>query len=498
MNEDEFRKAGHDAIERIIAYHKSLNATPPATSSSAPQVLSQVSPGYLASNISTAFPEHGVSFAEIQKDFEQAILPGITHWQSPNFMAYFPANSSFPAILGDMYSDMVTCAAFNWQASPAVTELETIVLDMLADALSLDPGFKSHGTGGGVIFGSASEASLTMMIAARDRYLESSEDSVPIERLVVIVSDQTHSGIEKAAKLLRVRCHKITTKKEDDYGMTGEALALALSHLRSENLHPFFIGLTLGTTATCAIDHFQSIEPLLSESDNQPIWSHLDAAYAGTAMILPHLQHHLQYTHTFDSFVTNPHKWLLTNFDCTTTWLKNRNFLTKAMDMTPEYLKNKHSESGLVVDYRNWGIPLGRRFRALKLWFVIRSYGLSGCRAHIQRHLDYSDVFVDLVNRNPDMTIIGTPRFALCVLRFATDRVTRLVHEKITREGKLFLTGTVVGGEFVIRVVGAAPDVREEHLVGAYRVLVDAHEIVKADLEKSEKNEKRLEEEEEE
>lgn len=375
-------------------------------------------------------------------------------------MAYFPANSSYPGILADMYSDMLTCAAFNWQASPAVTELETIVLDMLADGLSLDPGFKSQGTDGGVIFGSASETSLTMMIAARDRYLathSTNQAPIPVEKLVVIISDQTHSGVEKGAKILRLNCHKVATRKKNEFGITGTALSAVLQQLRRDGLHPFFVALTLGTTATCAVDDFASIAPVLNRRENNSVWTHLDAAYAGTAMLLPSLQHYLKHTENFDSFLTNPHKWLLTNFDCTTAWLKDRNSLTTAMDITPEYLKNVHSESGTVTDYRNWGIPLGRRFRALKLWFVIRTYGLSGLQQHLQRHLDYSDRFVSLVRSDPDMTIVVPPRFALCVLKFETDEITKAVHKKITDAGKLFLTTTVVANEVVIRVLGASP-----------------------------------------
>ena len=464
-SEEEFRKAGYAAVDRIIEYNRSLAALAPADKEQS-HVVSQVEPGYLSSLIPREIPEHGEPLSTIQDDLEKHIMPGITHWQSPNFMAYFPANSSYPGILADMYSDMLTCAAFNWQASPAVTELETIVMDQLARAIGLSTDFQSQSQGGGVIFGSASEATLTMMIAARDKYVTS------VDKLVVIYSDQTHSGAEKAAKLLGLKTHKIKTRREDEYGITGESMSLALQELREQGLQPFFVILTLGSTSLCAVDDFSSLKPVLK---GQNLWVHLDAAYAGAALILPSQQHYINdHLDLFDSIDMNAHKWLLTNFDCSCLWLRDRQPLIAAMTTDPAYLQNKHSESGLVTDYRNWGISLGRRFRALKLWFVFRSYGLEGLRDHIQRHLDYSEKFTSLVRENKDMTIVGTPRFALCVFKYKND-LTKAVYERINAEGRLFLTSTIVDGETVIRVVGCAPSVTEAHLVGAYNVLVDTY-----------------------
>ncbi|CCG83216.1 Aromatic-L-amino-acid decarboxylase [Taphrina deformans PYCC 5710] len=499
MDAEQFKQHAHAAVDRIIAYNRNLSATPPSSQEidASQLVTSRMSPGYLASRLPSTIPAEGESFESIQADLEAHIMPGITHWQSPNFMAYFPANSSYPGILGDMYSDMLTCAAFNWQASPAVTELETIVMDMLGSAIGLHEGFRSGGEGGGCLFGSASEAVLTMMMAARDRYLDDAEagyqslphgsggaetgTTVGVDQLVAIVTDQTHSGVEKAAKLLRIKCHKVTTTSADDFAMTAAALEDALTDLRGRGLHPFFACMTLGTTPTCAVDDMPGLKSIFSRPENRVIWTHLDAAYAGSAMILPSMQHYLAGSEDYDSFEFNAHKWLLTNFDCSCLWLQRRRYLIAAMDITPSYLRNEMSDAGLVTDYRNWGIPLGRRFRALKLWFVMRTYGLAGLREHIQRHLAYSDKFVDLVQGNRDMEIIAPPRFALCVLKFRDgDAVTRSVYERINREGKLFLTASVVAGDFVIRVVACAPAVTEAHLVGAYETLVRTYENVKA------------------
>lgn len=499
MDDEAFRDAGRVAVERIIQYNRSLAATPPSSHPGAADhlVTSQVTPGYLAPLIPSTVPEQGESFEVIRDDLERHIMPGITHWQSPNFMAYFPANSSYPGILGDMYADMLTCAAFSWQASPAVTELETIVLDMLASAMGLDPAYRSSGEGGGCLFGSASEAVLTMMMAARDRFLDDPDSAdfrrtaaaatgreVGVGDLVAIVSDQTHSGVEKAAKLLRIRCHKVATTREDGFAMTGASLDAALVSLRRAGLCPFFLCLTLGTTAVCAVDDFATVTPVLDRPENGGIWTHLDAAYAGSALVLPSMQHHLRGTESYDSFEFNPHKWLLTNFDCSCLWLRRRRYLIAAMDITPSYLRNPQSDAGLVTDYRNWGIPLGRRFRALKLWFVLRTYGLAGLRTTIQDHLSHSAALVALVRANGDMEVFTEPRFALCVLRFREgDVVTRLVYERINASGKLFLTGSEVGGHFVIRVVGCSPHVREEHLLGAYETLVSTYEAVLQEIE---------------
>ncbi|BFZ55718.1 hypothetical protein PYCC9005_002759 [Savitreella phatthalungensis] len=361
-------------------------------------------------------------------------------------------------MLGDMYSNMLTCAAFNWQASPAVTELETIVLDMLADGLGLGGDFKSQGTGGGVLFGTASEAVFTIMIAARDRYLSNHPDATA---LTVIFSDQTHSSTQKAANLLGLRSVKVKTQAEDDYRITSHNLAIAL---QEAGRHVFMIVSSYGATNACAVDDLDAVHKVAVERD---AWVHVDAAYAGAALICP--EYHADFTKA-DSIDINAHKWLLTNFDCSCAWLRERKYLLQAMDITPSYLRNQHSDQGRVTDYRNWGIPLGRRFRSLKLWFVLRTYGLEGMQKHIRQHIEYGEAFAELIKTDPDMELAASPRFALTVFRFkAGDVVTKNVYERINTEGRLFLTSTILSGQFVIRVVSASPHTRLEHLHGAYR-----------------------------
>ncbi|ORY82057.1 pyridoxal phosphate-dependent transferase [Protomyces lactucae-debilis] len=493
MDAETFRKAGYAAIDRIIEYHQTLGQVPPAdVQMQAPssandaslkhltsKVVSQVEPGYLGQLIPSVVSELPVPFAQLQQQLEQAIMPGITHWQSPNFMAYFPAQSSFPAILGDMYSDMLTCAAFNWQASPAVTELETIALDALGKAMGLDEGYLSAGKGGGVLFGTASEAVLTMMIAARDRYLRRRPE-IKVDQLVVLITDQTHSGVEKAAMLLGLTCRKLKTHKKDAFGLIGSTLEQELAQLQKQGLYACFLCLTLGTTATCAADDFASLTPIIEQ--HHDLWTHLDCAYAGAVLICPEYQHYLKYTTQYDSIEYNNHKWGLVNFDCSSLWTRDRAALIAAMDITPAYLRNPHSESGRVLEYRNWGIPLGRRFRSLKLWFVLQTYGLEGMRQMIRNHIAYAETFANLVRKDEHMQLFVEPKFALTVLSFRDgEEMTRAVYERINKDGTLFLTSSVVDGTYVIRVVGCTTQVTEAHLIGAYRVLAETYRQVKAE-----------------
>lgn len=461
MDEQQFREAAHKVIEDIIAYNKELENTPPVGDGPSSSVLSSVEHGYLAQRLPTSLPQAGESFDEIRRDFHEHVMPGITHWQSPNFMAYFPANFSYPALLADMYSDMVTCAAFNWQASPAVTEMEVLVLDMLASAFGLGDQFQSKGKGGGVIVGSASEATLTFMIAARERYL-TLHPEVKVEDLVCMVSDQTHACSEKAANLLGIQCVKVKTVAEQGYRMTEHNVRQAISEL-AEGKKLFYIVPSFGSTGLCVVDDLPGVNAAVAGLD---VWVHLDAAYAGAALICPEVQ--AQLSGQFDSIDINAHKWFLTNFDCSCAWLSDRKYLLQAMDLTPSYLRNAHSDAGSVVDYRNWGIPLGRRFRSLKLWFVLRTYGIDGMRDHVRRHMRFSDKFVELVRADETMTVVDEPRFALCVFRFDDDDVSRRVYERVNADGRLFITSAVIGGRYVIRVVAGSPYVTEAHLVAAY------------------------------
>ncbi|CAG8959618.1 hypothetical protein HYFRA_00001521 [Hymenoscyphus fraxineus] len=494
MDSQQFKDAATSAIDEIVRYYDTIEDR---------RVVSNVEPGYLKKILPDGPPEEGEPWADIQKDIETKIIPGLTHWQSPNFMAFFPASSSFPGMLGELYSSAFTAPAFNWICSPAVTELETVVLDWLAKLLHLPDCYLSTGHGGGVIQGSASEAIVTTMVAARDKYLRETtshltgmdlEDAIAHKRskMVALGSDQAHSSTQKAAQIAGVRYRSIPASKEDGFSMTGAGLEEVLKQCKVQGLEPFYITTTLGTTATCAVDDFASIASTLAEyaPPDVPgeIWVHVDAAYAGAALVCPEYQHLTASFQHFHSFDMNMHKWLLTNFDASCLFVKKRKDLIDALSIMPSYLRNEFSDSGLVTDYRDWQIPLGRRFRSLKIWFVLRTYGVKGLQEHIRKHVSLGEGFASLVESRPDLfKILAGPSFALTVFNIVSlggeekeqNALSKEVYELVNSRGKIYITSSVVAGIYVIRVVSANPKAEEKYLRKAFDILVATTEEVR-------------------
>ncbi|KAK0101263.1 hypothetical protein ONS95_006442 [Cadophora gregata] len=496
MDSKQFKEAAASAIDEIVNYYDTIEDR---------RVVSNVEPGYLKKLLPDGPPQDGESWADIQKDIETKIMPGLTHWQSPNFMAFFPASSSFPGILGELYSAAFTAPAFNWICSPAVTELETVTLDWLAKLFNLPDCYLSTSEGGGVIQGSASEAIVTVMVAARDKYLRETtahlaglelEDAIAYKRgrIIALGSEAAHSATQKAAQIAGVRYRSVPVFKDNGFAMTGSALEDILKECQEQKLEPFFLTATLGTTATCAVDDFDGIAATIAKyaPPNAPgeIWVHIDAAYAGAALVCPEYQHHTAQFKHFHSFDTNMHKWLLTNFDASCLYVKKRKDLIDALSIMPSFLRNEFSESGLVTDYRDWQIPLGRRFRSLKIWFVLRTYGVNGLQAHIRKHVKLGEVFAGLLETRKDLfEIVTGPNFALTVFAITPkgegksqeekNAVTREVYELINSRGEIFITSSVVGGEYVIRVVSANPLAEEKFLRRAFKILVDTAEEVR-------------------
>ncbi|RMZ76614.1 hypothetical protein DV738_g4775, partial [Chaetothyriales sp. CBS 135597] len=476
MDHDEFRRAAHAVIEDIIAYNQNISSYP---------VLPTIKPGYLAPLLPPAAPQDAQTWPSIQPDINGTIMPGLTHWQSPRFMAFFPAGVTYPSILGEMYSAAFTAPAFNWQCSPACTELETVVMDWLAQAFDLPKSFLSTtGTGGGTIQGSASEAVVTCMVAARERYLHRKCVSEGLEagsaaweervtflsgRLVALSSDQAHSSTAKGARIVGTRYRSIPAHEHNDFSLTASDLSSALAQCHADGLEPYFITLTLGTTSTCAVDDFGSLlQPILA-SQHPEIWVHVDAAYAGAALVCP--EYSAMYSHHFahvDSFNMNMHKWLLVNFDASCLFVRDRNHLTRALSISAAYYENKQSSAGLVTDYRDWQIPLGRRFRSLKIWFVMRTYGIKGMQEHIRRTVRLGQLVEGWLRSETKATelfeIIGTPRFALTYL--------------ITEQGQVFLISSTTGGKTFIRLVSANPNAEERYVREAWELIVDTTQQV--------------------
>ena len=418
-------------------------------------------------------------------------------------MAFFPASSSFPGMLGELYSAAFTVPAFNWICSPAVTELETIVLDWLAKLFNLPECYLSTTHGGGVIQGSASEAIVTVMVAARDKYLRETtshlsglelENAIAHKRstMVALGSEAAHSSTQKAAQIAGVRYRSVPVSRENDFAMTGAQLEEVLRQCKAQGLEPFYLTTTLGSTSTCAVDDFGSIASVLATHapPNVPgeIWVHVDAAYAGVALICPEFQHLTASFEHFHSFNTNMHKWLLTNFDASCLYVRKRKDLIDALSILPSYLRNEFSEGGLVTDYRDWQIPLGRRFRSLKIWFVLRTYGINGLQAHIRKHVQLGEIFAGLLKTRRDLfEMVTGPSFALTVFNIVSkmaskeeqDKLTKDVYEMVNKRGEIYLTSSVVGGVYVIRVVSANPLAEERNVRRAFEILVEVAEEVR-------------------
>lgn len=462
MSADEFRKQGHALIDWLADYALHVDQYP---------VLSQAAPGEIRLKLPPSAPQIGESFDEIMADFERDILPGITHWQSPNFFAYFPANNSGPSILGELLSAGLGVQGMMWLTSPACTELETHVLDWIADVLHLPATFKSTGTGGGVIQDSASSATLCALLAARERATRfNSKETGANGRLIAYCSTQTHSSMEKAcavAGIGRENLRKIPT--DSLLRLDATALGAQIEADRAAGLLPFFVCATIGTTSTLAVDPVPAIADICVE---QRLWLHVDAAMAGSAaMCEEHRSLHRGVEHA-DSYCFNPHKWMFTNFDCDCFFVADRQELIDTLTILPEYLGNEHSERGEVIDYRDWQIPLGRRFRALKLWFVLRHYGVEGLKHHIREHIALTQRFADWVNSAENFEIVVPVNLNLvCFRHVAGDEFNRKLLETLNRSGRLFISHTTVNDSYCLRFCIGQTATTESHVSTAWRLI---------------------------
>ncbi|RMJ05126.1 hypothetical protein CDV36_014205 [Fusarium kuroshium] len=466
MNTDEFRTRAKETIDQIPSR----------------PVVSTVEPNYLAPLIPTSAPLDPEPWSDITADIQSKIMPGITNWSSPRFMAFFCCTSSYPSAIAEMWSTAFNGAHFNWIYSPAVTELEVIVMDWLAKLIGLPDCFLSKGptNGGGVIHGSASEAILTVMVAARNKFLASKtaqlshghSDAKDDEywrlrsRLVVLGSAGTHSSTKKAAQILGVRFIAIPVDEEHGFAMQASDLAQVLDGLTSRGLEPFFLTATLGTIEVCAVDDFTDIADILVPKVNTPndIWVHVDAAYAGSALVLDENKHMAAPFKNFHSFNFNP------------------------QNVKPPYLQDQLSNDDRTVDYRDWQIPLARRFRSLKLWFVIRAYGVRGLQAHVRKGIVLGESLEAKLRSRPDLfSIMTCAHFGLLTFRLYAGGNEQLVNartemlcERVNSGGRFFLTGTTVNGKFVIRVCASGASASEEHISRLFKLFVEeAERIIK-------------------
>ncbi|MEE9566545.1 MAG: pyridoxal-dependent decarboxylase [Desulfobacteria bacterium] len=460
MTPEEFREHGRALVDWIADYYRRIESFP---------VLSQIQPGQIRDSLPSDPPLRGEPFETIMKDVDKLIIPGITHWQSPNFFAFFPANVSGPAILGELLSAGLGVQGMLWSTSPACTELETHVLDWLVDMLGLPVKFRSDAAGGGVIQDSASSATLCALLAGRERATNFASNERGCEgRLVAYVSTQTHSSIEKAVKIAGLGRQNLRLIEVDDrFALRPDALARQIKQDRQVGLLPCFVCATVGTTSSNAIDPLLEIGQICRE---EGIWLHVDSAMSGTAALCPEYRYIHDGMELADSYCFNPHKWMFTNFDCDCFYVADREILIKTLSVLPEYLRNKATESGTVIDYRDWHIPLGRRFRSLKLWFVIRYYGVEGLRHHIRRHVELAQDFAGWVEEADHFELAApAPLNLVCFRHTGGDRFNQKLLNSLNQSGNLYLTHTTLNDQYVLRFCVGQTHTEADHVYHAWR-----------------------------
>ena len=464
MNTEEFRKQGYKVIDWIADYYEHIEEYP---------VLSQVKPGDIRSQLPDKAPIEGRNHDDILEDMN-ILMPGITHWQSPNFHAFFPCATSGPAILGDLISTGLGINGMSWETSPACTELETHVLDWLVDMMDLPKKFKSNSKGGGVIQDTASSASLVALLSAREKASngETNENGVNAE-FVVYTSSQAHSSIEKAVKIVGIGKNNMRMVNVDEnFAMNSSHLRQLIEEDTEKGLKPIFVCATVGTTSSTALDPVDEIGKICKEFN---IWLHVDAAMAGPAALCEEYRFIHKGLDFADSYNFNPHKWMLTSFDCSVFYVADRTQLINTMSILPEYLKNKTSNSESVFDLRDWGVPLGRRFRALKLWQVINYYGISGLQEFIRSHMENTKVLRSWIESDENFEIVApTPLTLICFRHINGNAFTEKLLNRINESGKAYLTHTKLNDRYIIRFSVGQTSTTIEHLKATWNYIIES------------------------
>jgi aromatic-L-amino-acid/L-tryptophan decarboxylase len=454
MTPDEFRRWGHELVEWVARYQERVEDLP---------VASRVAPDEVRAALPDRPPEEPEPWDEIVADLDRVILPGITHWQSPSFFAYFQGNASGPAILGELVSAGLGVQGMLWSTSPACTELETHVLDWLVDLLGLPASFRSSGLGGGVIQDGASGANLCALLAARQR-------AAGGRGLVAYTSEEAHSSVEKGARVAGLVGDQLRLVPTDPTGaMDAAALALAVDEDLVQGRTPFLVVATVGTTSSHAIDPVAEIGRI---ARTRRLWLHVDAAHAGAAAVCPELRFVNDGLELADSYCVDPHKWLFTNLDCDAFFVADRRPLVAALSVLPEYLRNAASESGQVIDYRDWHLPLGRRFRALKLWFVLRHYGTRGLVHHVRSHVAWAQELAGWVDADPRFELAVPPPLNLvCFRHVGGDEVSERLLADLNASGRMFATHTRVDDRFCLRLSIGQTATERRHVEAAWEMI---------------------------
>jgi aromatic-L-amino-acid decarboxylase len=463
MTTEEFRKHAHELVDWMAGYMDNVEKYP---------VKSPVKPGDIFNQLPDDPPLKPESFDTFMKDFGEIIMPGISHWQSPNFFAYFPANTSPPSILAEMIISTISAQCMIWETSPAATELEEKMMIWLRDLIKLPKNFE------GVIQDTASTSTLAAILTAREKatdFFINEEGAVNSATLRVYCSEQTHSSVEKAVKISgigRKNLVKIPVRK--DFTIDVQKLREAVESDKKAGFRPCCVIATLGTTGTTAVDPLKAIGRICAENG---IWLHVDAAMGGTALILPEYQWMLDGREFIDSLVFNPHKWMFTNFDCSAYFVKNPAYLIKTFEILPEYLKTR--TRGKVNDYRDWGVPLGRRFRALKLWSVIRMYGVEGLQEKIRYHIKLARRLAEMIAKENDFQTLAPVTINVVCFRYKpkgigeeeVNKLNETLNHKLNDSGKIYLSHTVINGIYTLRMVTGQTNVRIENVDRAWDLI---------------------------
>ncbi|KAJ8726414.1 hypothetical protein PYW07_001112 [Mythimna separata] len=448
------------------------------------QVVPSVKPGYLRPLVPEQAPEKAEPWTAVMADIERVVMSGVTHWHSPRFHAYFPTANSYPAIVADMLSGAIACIGFTWIASPACTELEVVMLDWLGQMLGLPESFlaRSGGEAGGVIQGTASEATLVALLGAKNRTMLRVKEQHPewtdtdiLSKLVGYCNKQAHSSVERAGLLGGVKLRAL--QPDGKRRLRGDTLKDAIEEDVRNGLIPFYVVATLGTTSSCAFDNLEEIGEVCSSKN---IWLHVDAAYAGSAFICPEYRYLMKGVDKADSFNFNPHKWMLVNFDCSAMWLKEPRWIIDAFNVDPLYLK--HDQQGSAPDYRHWQIPLGRRFRALKLWFVLRLYGVENLQKHIRKHIALAHLFERLCSADERFEIYEEVTMGLVCFRLkGGNEQNEELLRRINGRGKIHLVPSKIDDTYFLRVAICSRFSEESDIhISWEEVKASADEILKA------------------
>jgi aromatic-L-amino-acid decarboxylase len=458
MNPDEFRQHAHQLADWMADYFRDVGTMP---------VTPGVQPGDILRQIASGPPEQGEPFQQLFQQFREIIMPGMTHWNHPGWFAYFPANNSPPSVLAEMLTATLGAQCMSWATSPAATELEQAMMEWLRQMVALPTGFV------GVIQDTASTATLIALLSARERATGPA---------TVYTSTQAHSSVDKGVKLAGYGLERLRKVAVDaSYAMRPDELERAIAADLEAGLTPACVVATIGTTSSTAVDPLPAIAGICRRHG---VWLHVDAAYAGAAAIVPELRHLFDGVEHADSFVFNPHKWLLVNFDCSAYFVRDQAALVRTFQVTPEYLRTDQDRD--VVNFRDWGIQLGRRFRALKLWFVIRSYGVEGLRAMIRRHVELAKELAGWVDADPDFELMAPVLFGLVCFRYRPDGVSdtqvddlnRRLLARVNASRRVHLTHTQLGERYVIRMAIGQRETERQHVEEAWGLIRDAAKAV--------------------